>query len=114
MDMRKRAAHGTIVVFNEQHNTVVVDKVIDNDSDTVEMHGYILPLENARTFVDPVHGTPVYIFHLDIPAAIEAEHLKKLRRSQALKNMFQFERSSSFDIMKMVPYFIIVLLVLFK
>lgn len=112
--MKKRATSANVVIFNEDSSTLIVDKVIDIDSDTIEMHGYILPLAKARTYVDPVHGVPVYVYNLDVPAALEAEHIKKLRRSTALKNMFQFERSSQLDIMKMLPYFIIVLLVLFK
>jgi hypothetical protein len=114
MFKQKRSAHGKVIIFNKEHNTVIVDKVEDADADTIEVHGYILPMNESMTRVDPVHGEPVYIFNLDVPAAIEAENLKKLRRSQALKNMFQFERGSSMDIMKLMPWFIIALLILFK
>lgn len=113
--MQKKRATGRVIIFNEEQNTCIVDRVIDVDADTIEAHGYILPMSDALVRVDPVHGNPVYIFNLmTVPAAVEAENLKKLRRSQALKNMFQFERNQSLNIAQLAPWIVVAALILFR
>ncbi|MEC2986271.1 hypothetical protein P9Z41_12875, partial [Bacillus cereus] len=56
-----------------------------------------------------------HIYNLEKPARIEAENLKMLRRSSALKGIFDFDTGKKpFDIIGFMPWVIIVLLAIFK
>ena len=43
---------------------------------------------------------------IDLQTKIEAENLKKLRRSVALNNIFDYETTKTFDLMGFMPYII--------
>ncbi|MNW71049.1 hypothetical protein D3C74_506620 [compost metagenome] len=67
-----------------------------------------------KKFLDIRNGYLIYTVSLDMPARMEAERLRQLRRSTAIKRMFEFNVKDKPDYFKYVPYVIIALLILFK
>jgi hypothetical protein len=88
--------------------------VYDIAGDMIELDNQILKISDAQRYydhnVDGIH----YIFNLDLPAKVEAEELKKLRRSTAINNLFKYESKKGLDLMTLLPWLVIVLMVLFK
>lgn len=112
--MAKTKFNEKVILFNE-NNSVSIQNVIDRNANCVETDTGIYWLQESKTFVDAEKGGMVHIFNVDIPAKVEAENLKKLRRSVVLRNVFKFDRSTGeVDWMKYMPYLVIILLVLFK
>lgn len=88
--------------------------VIDVVGDSIEYDDGVLNLSDAKKFYDVSSGGLHFVFNLDLPAKVEANNLKMLRRSQALNNIFKYDRGKKFDLMTFMPYIVIILLVLFK
>lgn len=99
------------IVSDEQIST---HKVIDIVGDSIEYDDGILNLADCNRYYDVSRSGMHYIFSLDLPAKVEAQNLKTLRRSAALNNIFKFDRGKKLDLMSLMPYIIIILLVLFK
>jgi hypothetical protein len=87
--------------------------VVDIFGDSIEYEEGVLKLADASQYHDLKSGGVHYVFNLDLPAKVEANNLKLLRRSSALKNIFQFDKNKKFDLVGFMPWIIIVLLVLF-
>jgi hypothetical protein len=103
-----------VVQFNTENNEISIESVMDKAADMIETTTGMYNLQDAKTYVDPVKGELVYVFNVDIPAKVEAENLKQLRRSVTLKNLFNFERTSGgTDWIKLLPYLIIIMMVIF-
>jgi cytoskeletal protein RodZ len=103
-----------VVLFNQENGEISIESVLDKGADVVETKSGMFSLESAKTYVDPDKGELVYVFNVDIPARVEAENLKKLRRSVTIKNLFNFERATGgTDWIKMLPYLIIIIMVIF-
>ncbi|WP_116314944.1 hypothetical protein, partial [Escherichia coli] len=80
-------------------NQISSHKVIDIVGDSIEYDDGILTLADATKYYDISKSGMHYIFNLDVPAKLEAKNLKMLRRSQALNNIFKYERGKKFDFM---------------
>lgn len=95
--------------------TVTIYPILDQSADVIETGKHVLYLEGSQAYVD-TDGSIMYLFDLsEMPARVEAENLKKLRRSVALRRIFEFERSTGgIDWLKLFPYLIIALLVIFR
>jgi hypothetical protein len=103
-----------VVMFNQGTNEIGIERVIEISADMVETPSGLYSIESAETYVDPMKGNLVYVFNADIPARVEAENLKQLRRSVTLKKLFDFERTTGgVDWVKILPYVIIIVMVLF-
>lgn len=87
--------------------------VIDIIGDSIEYKNGILNISDGVKYYDITTGGLHYIFNLDVPAKVEAQNLKLLRRSEALKNIFKYDRDKNFDIMAFIPYVIILFMVMF-
>lgn len=112
MDKKKIAAK--VVLFNEENNEVNIERVVEASADIVETATGLYHVEAAKTYVDTAAGQLIYVFNADLPARVEAENLKNLRRSVTIKNLFNFERSGGgIDWMKILPYLIIIAMVVF-
>ncbi|PMS08591.1 hypothetical protein, partial [Trinickia caryophylli] len=70
--------------------------------------------EETTKHIDIRNGGLVYMVKADLPARIEAAKLRELRRSVALKRMFEFQIAKKFDFMGLIPWIIIFMLILFK
>lgn len=103
-----------VIVFGDD-NSISIEPVLDVGADMVEASGTIYHLKDAQTFVNKSDGGLIYTFKANIPEAVEAANLKSLRRSIALKRVFEYDRDSGkLDIMKLLPWLIIIILVVFK
>lgn len=102
-----------LIICNEDMTCEMVG--VEDVSDTmVETKRGMFELENAKKFLDIRNGNLVYLVNTDLPARTEANKLRELRRSVALKRMFEFNTSDGFDIKAYIPWIIIVMLILFK
>jgi hypothetical protein len=89
-------------------------KVVDIYQNTLEHEAGVLPLSDGVKYYDLSHGGIHFLYNVDLPAKVESENLKLLRRSTALKNIFAYDRNKKFDLIGLMPWLIIILLVLFK
>ena len=103
-----------LIIFNDEQRDIQVLPVVDVGDEDIEVKDGIYRLADCTSYVDTVKSRVVYMINVDIPTRTEASNLKLLRRSTALKNIMKFERGSKMDIMKLMPYIIIFLLILFK
>lgn len=102
-----------VVVFHED-NTCEVVKVKDQSAQAVTTEAGMYTIEDMGKYMNLRGGNLVYVANLDMPARMEAENLRLLRRSAALKRIFEYDVKDKPDYFKYVPYIIIVLLILFK
>ncbi|MDR4352532.1 hypothetical protein FOS02_28020, partial [Bacillus paranthracis] len=70
--------------------------------------------DDAIRYYNETEGAISYMFNVDIPSKMEAEKLKTLRRSTAIKNLFKYDTQKSFNFEKMIPWVIVVLTLLLK
>jgi hypothetical protein len=102
------------VVFYD-NNQISVTPIIDIGADNIETKDAILHTGDAEIYVNNSQAGLVYVYQANIPAMVEAENLKSLRRSVALRRVFDFDTSSgAFDLFKWIPYIIIIVMVLFR
>lgn len=105
----------TVIVYADDGKSVLIQPVIDHNAQIVETEGVIYHLKDAQTYVNQLNGGLVYTFQASIPAAVEAENLKSLRRSISLKRVFEYDRDTGkLDIMKLMPWLVIIVLAVFK
>jgi hypothetical protein len=105
----------TVIVYSDDEKSVLIQPVLDHNAQVVETEGHIYHLQDAQTFVNQLNGGLVYTFKASIPSAVEAANLKSLRRSISLKRVFEYDRDTGkLDIMKLMPWLVIVILAVFK
>ncbi|MNP50467.1 hypothetical protein D3C76_1447330 [compost metagenome] len=88
--------------------------VKDVSDQALETESGLFYLTDVVQRLDIRNGNLIYLVNVDLPAKIEAENLRQLRRSTALKNMFNFEVKNKMDMMVMMPWVIVIALILFK
>jgi hypothetical protein len=101
-----------VIIFHDDQ-TITIHSVKEKMEDCVETDENILSLVDAKTRVNTTNGGIIYIFHLDLPAKVEAEKLKQLRRSVALKRALDFDKETGTDWAKFVPWIIAGLAIIF-
>lgn len=88
--------------------------VRDESAQALETSLGLLRKEDATIYVD-AQGGLTYMYNVDLPAKVEAEKLRELRRSVALKRAFEFNTNDGkIDWMKIFPYIIVVMLIIFR
>lgn len=95
-------------------DVMYVERVISADSDVVETETGIYKTDDAIRYYNETESAISYMFNVDIPSKMEAEKLKTLRRSTAIKNLFKYDTQKSFNFEKMIPWVIVVLTLLLK
>lgn len=103
--------HKVIVIRDE---VMYVERVKSADSDVIETETAIYQTEDASRYYNETEGSLTYVFNVDVPAKVEAERLKLLRRSSAIKNIFKYDTEKSFNVEKLIPWVIVALVVIFK
>jgi hypothetical protein len=88
--------------------------VLDIHGNDIEYEYGMLPISEGVKYYDLTGGGVHFLFNVDIPVKVEADNLRLLRRSQAIKNLFTYDRHAKFDIFKFLPWLVIILLVFFK
>ncbi|WP_103110842.1 hypothetical protein [Brevibacillus reuszeri] len=102
-----------IIVFNDDQTCEMV-AVKDISDQAIETERGLFYLDSVTKHLDIRNGNLLYCVNVDLPARVEAQKLRELRRSTALKRMMEFNIQDKTDWMKYFPYFIIILLILFK
>ncbi|MNW41492.1 hypothetical protein D3C74_186300 [compost metagenome] len=101
------------LIVNDDNTCELVNVQEVSDEAIVTDRG-LFYLDGVTKMLDIRNGHLLYCANLDIPARIEAEKLRQLRRSTALKRIFEFNIKDKPDYFKYVPYVIIAMLILFK
>lgn len=105
----------------KQHKVIIIhddgslehQQVYGIDNGTIETEFDMLPVEKATKFYDKTNGGFTFIYHLDLPAKVSSEELKSLRRSKVIQNIMSYDRESGMDIMKLVPYVVAIVAIMF-
>ena len=115
MFSKKKILANSKLLIRFDDGTVSLEDVICSDLDTIETKYRLLNVSETDKYVC-VDGFLVYTCNLDFSAKVESERLKSLRRSVAISNLFTVSSSSQkgFDLFKLLPYLIILVLILFK
>lgn len=84
------------------------------DKGMIECEHDILPETDAKKFYDQDNGCILYVYNLDIPAKVESEKLKDLRRSVALNRIFNYDKEKPFNWFGLLPYVIAIIAIMSK
>lgn len=103
-----------VIVYNDD-KSVSIEPVVDITADMIETRSGLYHMAAAEAYVNRVKGGLVYVLNVPVPAAVEAEQLKLLRRSVALKQIFAYDRGKEgLNIMALMPWIICALVVMFR
>lgn len=103
-----------VYIFDEETQSFYQEKFISAVNNTIETNEGIYNLEQTKKFYDETNGKICYFINLDLPARMEVTNLKKLRRSTALNNIFNYSSKKSFDLIGFMPWIILILFILFN
>ncbi|MNL24519.1 hypothetical protein D3C87_1459540 [compost metagenome] len=103
-----------LIIFHEGTQECEMVAVEDLSETMVQSKRGMFPLEDVNKYLDIRNGNLIYLASADIPASVEAVKLRELRRSVALKRMFEFNVKDGVDFKFYIPWIIIILLILFK
>lgn len=112
--MFNKTTREQVIIFNEDDNTLSIESVIEVKNGIVETKNYGLPALNAKRIYNDTTGNMVYLYNLDMPAKLESQNIKLLRRSTALLRAFDFDKDTGIKWMPVAIFTVIVLLILFK
>lgn len=104
MKNKKTLRNMKVMFFDEERRTVSVEPIKNIQGDSIESSNGLMHLSDASIFTDEWNGGTYYLFNVDLPAKVEAENLKKLRRSAALSNLFNYSSAKPFDLMGFMPW----------
>ncbi|RJG23297.1 hypothetical protein DQX05_13785 [Paenibacillus thiaminolyticus] len=107
------ATKDKMLVFNDDHTCELLQVEEISDQAVLTKRG-MYDLSGVSKHIDTANGYILYVANVDMPARIEAAQLRQLRKSTALKRMFEFNVQDKPDFFKYVPYILIALLILFK
>ena len=102
-----------ILLFNEIDNTFLEETITEITENKIETKEALYTREDFQVYFNESNNTMTYISKIDIQGKIEANNLKKLRRSEAINNMFDYETTKQFDLMAFMPYIIIIIMAIF-
>ena len=102
-----------ILLFNEIDNTFLEETITEITENKIETKEALYTREDFQAYFNESNNTMTYISKIDIQGKIEANNLKKLRRSEAINNMFDYETTKQFDLMAFMPYIIIIIMAIF-
>lgn len=102
-----------VIIVNED-GSLTHHQVYGIDSGVIETDQALLEMADAKKYYDVTNAGFTYVFNLDLPARVEAENLKKLRRNTAINNLMKYDREKSLDIFKLLPWIITALALICK
>lgn len=112
--MKLNKVNDYAVIFHDDDRTVTVKKVVTIGEQTIETEDEILPIENAKQFVNTSGGMTFVYGDVTHGTMVEASNLKKLRRSVALQRVFDYDRGKKIDWNSVALFAIIFGLLIFK
>lgn len=107
----KRQGDRLLCIFDD--GTVSIEDVIGIYGDELETSNRVLSVSELDKFVD-VSGCVFYATNLNVSSRIESENLKMLRRSIVLKNIFDYQGKKDMDVMKFLPWVIVLVAIIFR
>jgi hypothetical protein len=111
--MKKRVkSNNCVMIFSG--DTVTIQDALALENGMLETEDDVLSVEGSKRFFDEKSGRVVHVYNLDLPAKIEAENLKRLRRSSALANVFSFQKDKKLDMNKLLPWLVVLAVIIFK
>lgn len=104
-----------LIIIDEITNTIYTEKINMVQGNQIETTEGIYTKEehNYTRFYNEDNEGLTYVMNLDIPAKTEAENLKKLRRSVAINNAFNYQKKKGMDTMTMLLVGIIMMMIIF-
>lgn len=112
MKNKKSLQNIKVLIFDGDRNIVSAEKGINIVADQIECESGVYHLGDAKIYTDEWNGQIYYCFNVDLPARVEASHLKTLRRSTALSNILSYRVAKPLDLFKLMPWIAIILLIL--
>lgn len=106
------ATNQKILIMNDDQS-IQIENIKYIDAQTIETKNHILEKPSSKKYYEDKTGMIYYIFNCDLPAKMEAENLKQLRRSTALKSLFNYEKDGSFNYLSLMPWAITALAIMF-
>jgi len=113
MKNKKSLKNLKVMMFDNERKTVSVESIKDIQGDAIESSSGLLHLSDAAIYTDEWNGQVVYAFNVDLPAKVESENLKKLRRSAVLSNLFNYKAAKPFDLMGFMPWVALIISLFF-
>ena len=113
MKNKKSKSNIRVLIFNPETNTLNAEMGVNIEADSIESESGVFHLSDAVRYVDEWNGNIYYVFNAQIPERLEAAKIKQLRRSTALNRIFEFDRNKPLDIVKLMPWLIILVLIVF-
>ena len=104
MKDKKTLRNMKVMFFDEERRTVSVENIKNVQGDTIESSNGLIHLGDADIYTDEWNGNIYYVYNCDLPGKVEVENLKKLRRSAALSNIFNYKSAKPFDLMGFMPW----------
>lgn len=102
------------IVFHED-GTCEMTRVEESSSEAIVTKSGMYEFDTMQKFMNIRGSNLIYIAgKVDLESRVEAQNLRNLRRSTALKRVFEFDVKDKTDYFKYVPYIIIAMLILFK
>ena len=102
------------IIFHDDGQTCEIVNVEDVSEQAITTARGMYTFEDCTKHLEIRNGHLLYMVKADLPARVEASKLLTLRRSVALKRMFEFQIKKKFDLVAFCPWIIIFLLILFK
>ncbi len=113
MKNKKSKSNIRVLIFEPETKSMSYEMGVNVEADSIECESGIYHISDAQRYVDDWNGHIFYIFNASIPERVEAAKLKQLRRSSALNRIFDFDRNKPLDLFKLLPWFVIIILILF-
>lgn len=103
-----------LFIFDKENNVIHNEKILVADEHGIETKHSVFENKDCDKYFNETDGNVYYVVNADLPAKVEANNLKNLRRSNALNNIFNYDVNKTFDVISLLPWLVIILLVLFK
>jgi hypothetical protein len=102
------------IFYHDDGRSITIKPVLSCKDNLIETETELFPVEGSCKFVNSDGGL-VYVYgQIDIPAFIEAQNLKKLRRSVALSKLFDYDKEKPINWGSLAMWMLIFALLFFK
>lgn len=102
-----------VVIYDEENGMLRTEKFMLINGENLETDVSCYPVSNAYKYYNETDGFIYYYLNVPLPAKLEAENVKHLRRNAALNNIFNYQTKKSFDLIAFMPWVIVMLLIFF-
>lgn len=97
-----------------KNNSVTIHPVYNVNGGCIETDIDILPEEEGIKIYNETLGGFTYLFNIDMPAKVESENLKTLRRNVAIKNLMSYDKEKGIDLKIVMAYLVAISAIIFS